>query len=117
MSNANKVAASNARLKAVADILGNKRNTERQLRNRNAISIASNNNRNRALLNDYNQSLVDFYNQRKYMDYLQAVNLSEDLSDINEQLLRRKEQEAMLEVLRPYYNRFGMFDKYAPQYS
>jgi len=51
------------------------------------------------------------------MKYANILNMSEDVGNINSQRIEQQNQQNMLDVLRPYFNRFGIMDKVTPQYS
>lgn len=122
-SNTSRGAANNAKIMGFAQRMANtgkvraqERNMENRLKNRSSMLAANTDNRNTNLVNDFKQRNTDFVNQRAYNKYLNTLNISEDIGDINTQRLNRRFQEDTLDVLRPLYDRFGLLTKYFPTY-
>lgn len=122
-SNTSRGAANNAKIAGFVNRMNNtgrvraqERNQENRLKNRASMIEANINNRNTDIANDFKQRNTDFINQRNYNKYLNTLNLSEDIGNINTQRLNRRFQEDTLDVLRPLYNRFGLLDKYFSNY-
>jgi len=112
-----KIAGQSQRLNALNKLFGRKENVETQLKNNAAQVYNATNNSNTALRNQHAQNNVDFNNQKEYMKYANILNMSEDVGNINSQRIEQQNQQNMLDVLRPYFNRFGIMDKVTPQYS
>lgn len=117
VANNNKIAGFSKRMGNTGRVLAGKRNQEAQLKNRASMISNNVNNKNTDVVNRLRQSNTDFLNEKAYNKYLNTLNVSEDIGEINTQRLNRRAQEQSLDVLKPLYNRFGLLEKYFPQFN
>ncbi|MDC6350704.1 hypothetical protein PP178_04005 [Zeaxanthinibacter sp. PT1] len=116
-SNANKVGAFAARMGHVGQLHAQKENAENQMKNRKALIGNRIANQNANLMTQHGQNMVDFHNQKGYNKYLNVLNMTEDFGNINGQRLERDRQNQMLEILKPYLDRYGQYTKYVNMYG